>query len=198
MSLTQCIKQAKDFGVWLHERVNERRFPEGLRERMGHSILQHSEDIFDGIIVLLDNKLPGPVWSLARPMFEGYVRGFWLLNHASDAEIDQFFDGKCATLAPLLAKIPQGPDSGGEWIHANCKQNLMDFNGLTHGEAEHVYRRNREGSVEPSYPEQELESVVKFGNEVRIRIGCELFSLLNDEKSMEELSEKVHALRTDS
>src|SRR5438445_3693052 len=111
MALSQCIKQAKDLGVWLHERTNERKFPDGIRERAGHSILQLSEDIGDAIIVLLDAKLPGPALSLARPLFEGYVRGFWLLNHASDKQVHEFINGKCPNFPGLLASIPREADS---------------------------------------------------------------------------------------
>lgn len=196
MPLTQCIKQAMDFGVWLHERTNERKFPDGIRERAGLSILQLSQDIGDAIIILLDAKLPGPAMSLARPLFEGYVRGFWLLNHASDKQVHEFMNGKCLNFRSLLAAIPGDADSGGAWIHANSGQNLIAFHDLTHGGSEHVKRRNRDDSVEPSYPEQELESLVKFGNEIRIRIGVELLSRLNDEKAIEELHERAQTLRT--
>lgn len=197
MPLTQCIKQAKDFGVWLHERTNERRLHDGIRERVGLPILQLSEDIGDAIIVLLDAKLPGPALSLARPLFEGYVRGFWLLNHASDKQVHEFMNGKCPNFRGLLDAIPKDADSGGAWIHANSEKNLMAFHDLTHGGSEHVKRRNRDDSVEPSYPEQELESLVNFGNEIRIRIGVELLSRLNDEKAMEQLHERAQALRTE-
>lgn len=195
MYLTQCIKQAKDLGGWLHEWTNEREFPNGIRERTGHSILQLSEDIGDAIIVLLDNKLPGPAWTLARPLFEGYVRGFWLLNYASEKQIHEFLNGKCPRIRDLLAAIPKDADSGGAWIHANSNKNLTAFHDLTHGGSEHVKRRNRDDSVEPNYPEQELESLVKFGNEIRIRIGVELFSLLKDEEATKQLYEQVQAFR---
>lgn len=78
MPLAQCITQAKDFGVWLHERTNEKKYPDTYRNRIGHAMFQVTEDIADAIIVLLDAQvpLPGPAWSLSRPLFEGYVRGF--------------------------------------------------------------------------------------------------------------------------
>ena len=197
MPLAQRMKQAKDFGVWLHEKTNERKFPGGIRERTGHSILQLSQDISDAIIVLLDAKLPGPAWSLARPLFEGYVRGLWLLNFASDEQVNKFLNGKCPTFPCLLAAIGKDQASGGAWIHAISDKNLIAFNDLTHGGSEHVKRRDKDDSVEPSYSEQELESLVKFGNEIRIRIGVELLSRLNDEKAIEQLHERAQAFRTE-
>ncbi len=197
MSLSHSIIEAKDFGIWLHERTNNKRFPGGIRERTGHSILQLSLDIGDAIIVLLDAKLPGPALSLARPLFEGYVRGLWLLNYASDEQVNEFLIGKCPTFPGLLAAIGKDQESGGAWIHANSDKNLIAFHDLTHGGSEHVKRRNKDDSVEPNYPEQELESLVKFGNEIRIRIGVEFLSRLNDEEAIEQLHERALAFRAE-
>ena len=173
MALTQCIEEAKYFGIWLHGRVNEREFPDGTRERTGHSILQLAEDIGDAIIVLLEEpiNLPGPALTLARPLFEGYVRGFWLLNLASETEVQNFMKGICPTLGSLLNKIPRDTNSGGAWIHKMWKLNKTYFNDLTHGGSLHVQRRFTDDSVEPSYPEKELESLLKIGIEIRISIG---------------------------
>lgn len=193
--LSSTIQLAKDFGIWLHEKTNERNIPGELRERVGISILQHSLDIDDAIIVLLETKLPGPAMSLARPLFESYIRGVWLLAHASDEQVDAFVEGKCPSFFNISEDIGNGLESGGAWIHANRDANLTSFHNLTHGGSEHVIRRNKECSVEPAYPERELESLVRFGIEVRIRIGAEILALMNDEAAMEELREKAHTFR---
>ncbi len=197
MPLTHVIMQAKEFRIWLHNKTDGRRFPNGIRERTGHSILQLSEDISNAIVVLLDARLPGPALSLARPLFEGYVRGFWLLNFASDEHVNEFLDGKCPNFPGLLAAIGRDEETGAAWIHANSDKNLTSFHNLTHGGSEHVRRRNKDDSVEPNYPEQELESLVKFGNEIRIRIGAELLSRLNDEGAIHQLHEWAKAIRAE-
>ena len=195
MSLSQSIIQAKDFGTWLHEKTDDRDIPDGIRGRTGVSILQLSLDIDDAIIVLLEANLPGPAWSLARPLFEGYVRGFWILNYASDEEVEKFLNGKCPLFPGLLNAIGNDAESGGAWIHANKDANLNSFHDLTHGGSEHVKRRNNEDTVEPNYPEHELESLVKFGIEVRIRIGVELLSRMSDEAALEQLNDKAQTFR---
>jgi len=197
MPLAQHLNQAKDLGIWLHERTNEKRFPDGIRERTGLAIFQLTEDIADAIIVLLDAQMSGPALSLARPLFEGYVRGFWLLKCASDEQVLEFMNGKCPNFSGLLAAIPKGAESGGAWIHANSGKNLIAFHDLTHGGSEHVKRRIKDGSVEPSYPEHELESLVRLGNELRVRIGVELLSRMHDEEGVEKLHEWALVLRTE-
>jgi len=195
MSLLQSIKRAKEFGIWLHERTNDRKRSGGVRERTGESILQLSLDLDDAILMLLDARLPGPALTLARPLFESYVRGFWLLRLASDKEIKRFNNGKCPRFRDLLSVIDKDQTSGGAWIHANKNANWIFFNDLTHGGSEHVRRRNTQEAVEPNYPESELEALVRLAIEVRIRVGFDFLSLMDDEIGKEQLNEKAKNLR---
>lgn len=195
MSLRESIEQAKDFGIWLHEKTNDKPHTGGVRERTGESIYQQSLDIDDAILLLLEHQLPGPALALARPLFESYVRGFWLLRFASDKEIEQFNNGKGPDMKDLLPAIGNDPTTGSAWIHAAKEKNWWSFNDLTHGGSEHVRRRNTQDAVEPNYPEPELVALVNFGIEVRIRIGHDILCLMNDEVGKEQLSEKSANLR---
>lgn len=195
MSLFQSIKQAKEFSLWLHDRTNDRNISGGVRERTAGSILQHSLDLDDAILVLLEAQLPGPAQTLARPLFEGYVRGVWLLNFASDKEIEKFNNGKCPDFYIILDAIGKDRISGGAWIHANKNANWKSFHGLTHGGCEHVKLRNTQEAIEPNYPEPELEALIQLGIEVRIRIGAALLALMNDEIMLEQLNEKAKIFR---
>ena len=195
MSLLNFIALSKDLAIWLHGKANDKSMPGDIRVRTGISILQLSLDIDEAIIVLIESNLPGPALSLARPLFEGYVRGHWLLHYASDEEVDRFNNGKCPKFPNLLSAIGNDAETGGAWIHNNKNTNLNSFHDLTHGGFEHVKRRKKESSVEPNYPDQELESLVKFGIEVSIRIGAELLSLINDKVAMDELNEKAQTFR---
>jgi hypothetical protein len=58
-----------------------------------------------------------------------------------------------------------------------------------------VKRRITQDAVEPNYPEPELEALVRFGIEVRIRIGWDILCLMNDEIGKQQLSEKAEDLR---
>ncbi len=195
MALPALISQAKDLTLWLHEHTNEKDVPNTIRATTGLAIFQLAMDIADAIVVLLDARLPGPALSLARPLFEGYVRGHWLLHWASDTEIESFSNGICPKFPPLLKAIGTDAESGGAWIHANKTANLSAFHDLTHGGSEHVKRRITSTAIEPSYPESELEGLLKFGIEVRIRVGAELLSLIGNEVAIEELNQRALAFR---
>jgi hypothetical protein len=114
---------------------------------------------------------------------------------ASDEQISEFIAGRCPNFARLLAAIPKDAESGGAWIHANSAKNLRSFHDLTHGGYEHVKRRIGNDSIEPLYPEQELDALIKFENEIRVRLGCQLLSLLNDEEGMGSLNKHAQVLR---
>lgn len=195
MSLLQSINQAKELGIWLHERTNDKEHSGGVRERTGESILQLSLDLDDAILVLLEAGLPGPALTLGRPLFESYVRGFWLLRFASDEEIAEFNNGKGPGMDQLLKVIGNDPATGSAWIHAFKNLNWRFLNDLTHCGSEHVRRRNTQDGVEPNYPEPELEALVRFGIELRFRIGSDFLSLMNDEIVKDQLSEKAETFR---
>lgn len=195
MTLPALISEAKALTVWLHEHTNGKDVPNSVRATTGMAILQLSLDIADAIVILLEARLPGSALSLGRPLFEGYVRGYWLLRCASDSQIEAFNNGTCPKFPNLLKAIGTDPESGAAWIHANAKANMVAFHDLTHGGNEHVKRRMSSSGVEPSYPNVELEALVKLGIEIRIRIGAELLSLMNDKAATEELNRKASALR---
>jgi hypothetical protein len=195
MALPALISQAKELTRLLHQHTNEKGVPNTIRATTGVAILQLSMDIADAIVVLLDARLPGPALSLARPLFEGYVRGYWLLRCASDAEIESFNNGKCPRFPDLLEAIGSDAEWGAAWIHANQKANMVAFNDLTHGGSEHVKRRINSSGIEPGYPEAELEALMKFGIEIRIRVGAELLSLMGNEAAIEELNRWASAFR---
>ncbi|MGB1563225.1 MAG: DUF6988 family protein [Sinimarinibacterium flocculans] len=194
MALLILTSQVKEFSRWLYQKTNESDVP-ASQESTGLKILQLSLDIADAIIVLLENRLPGPALSLARPLFEGYIRGYWLLNVASSAEIKRFNSGECPSISNLLKAIGTDAESGAAWIHATKTANLASFHDLTHGGSEHAKRRATSAALEPNYPDHELERLVKFSAEVHMRVAAEVLALLGNEAALEELSVRAAAFR---
>ncbi|MBA5865372.1 MAG: hypothetical protein GDA67_01600 [Nitrospira sp. CR1.3] len=198
MSPLNLIKEAKDLGRWLHKRTNNRRYPGGVRARTAHAILQQTMDIDDAILLLLEARLPGPAYALARPLLEGYIRGIWIQHYASDKEIEKFSNGNSPDLPKILQAIGNDTLSGSEWIQNTKRANWKAFCDLTHGGSEHVKRRNTLHTIEPKYPQRELETLLRLGIEVRMRIGAEWLSLLKDEAAIGQLHEKAKRFRVSS
>lgn len=194
MSLSQAISRAKDLSTWLNVRTNGKGIQVNRRSQTGLGLLQHSLDVADAIIILLENKLPGPALALARPLFESYVRAIWILKCASDENIDQFLDnGRLPKFSKLLKAVDKKAKPQSAWIRETDKANMRQFHDFTHGGIQHVSRRLTDNAVEPRYPEQELEYLVGLGVEVSIRVGVEIFSLMNNRVATMQLYEKVGA-----
>ena len=102
LSLSRLISQAKGLSIWLHEKTNNRKIQVDRRSQTGLGLLQHSLDVADAIIILLENNLPGPALALARPLFESYARAIWISKCASDEQIIQFLKGKSPPPFPKL------------------------------------------------------------------------------------------------
>ncbi|MEQ1719738.1 MAG: hypothetical protein ABL887_01335 [Nitrosomonas sp.] len=152
MDLNKILGVAQDLSDEIHELTNGREYP----NKLGLALLQQSQDICDAIRILLEANLPGPAYALARPMRDAYVRGLWLLNHASDMEIEEFRKGEEQPgFGNLLKAIGNDEETGGAWIHKICEFNRQAFHDLTHGGIEHVERRTTIDSTEPNYPEDE-------------------------------------------
>ena len=192
--LAEAIAKAKCLSNWLHEQINAGEF-EGVRQQhWGSALLQHSWDVSDAIVSLVERNLPGPSWSLARPLCESFVRGIWILHCASDEDMERFQQGESPGLTKLLEGISSHRDASLHvvWLRATSA-NRDVFHDFTHGGIEHVLRRVSEDMVEPRYPERELEYLLGLSVEVYLRVGWELLSLMGDAGAKRQLFEKVES-----
>lgn len=146
---------------------------------------------------MINENLPGPAWALARSLLDSYVRGLWLLNHASDMEIKKFLEGKeLPKFDQLLSAIGNDEETGGAWIHKICELNRKDFHDLTHGGIELVLRRITDYSIEPNYPEDEQIRLMHIQIGIQFAIGYELLALANNLAGIEMLEETAQQYGT--
>ena len=197
MSLSQEISQAKNLMIWLHEKTNRSKLSHtGKKGLVGIALVQHSLDIADATIILLERDRPGPAWALARPLLESFVRGMWVLHCASDEQVKKLFRGQWPSFLDLLKdmKNNDGLRPNSEWIRAN-EANVPILHDFTHGGIEHVLRRIAGNVVESAYPEHEIVYLLGLGIEVNIRVGHELIVRMNDVEAIKELFHKASTIR---
>jgi hypothetical protein len=186
MALNQIIGITKKLSTWIHAQTNETDCP----CNPGLALLQQSQDICDAITILIDDNLPGPAWALARPMLDSYVRGLWLLNHASDKEIKKFLtENEMPGFNKLLNAIGNDEKTGGAWIHKICELNREDFHDLTHGGIEQISRRIADDSIQPTYPEEEQIRLMHIQIGIQFAIGYELLALTDSQAGIKKLDE---------
>lgn len=191
MKLNEIIEVAKDWRTWVLEHTNDTKVPNETRKKIGLAILQQSLDVGDSISLLMKANLPGPAFALGRPLIESYVRGVWLLNYASDEQIEKFMKGKCPHFSTLKNYIENDPDTVGAWIHAVMDKNLKSFHDLTHGGIEHAIRRVTEDSIEPNYPQEECVRLMRLQIEAQVNISTILLNMQQNEEGLKQLYEKT-------
>ncbi|MGV2870594.1 DUF6988 family protein [Colwellia sp. E150_009] len=188
MTIDRQLGYSKYVMKWVHENTNELSIKREMK-LYGVSLLQHSLDIGDAIIILVESNLPGPSLSLCRPLLESYVRGVWLLEVATESEIQKFIGGKCPNFPTLVSAIESSGDPAGKWIKETVDLNLKSFHDLTHGGIEQVARRFSEDAIEPTYPDDEVSNVLALASDIQMAVSARLLELANDTKALMDLVE---------
>ncbi len=173
-----------EFVEWLHERYHESTLEVGRQESVALATLQQAQDIGDGIACLVERGLRGPALALARPVFETYVYGHWLLVWANEDQVDRYLQDKGPKLGTIIKDHADDADGGGAWIYNTARANLKSFHSLVHGGASHYARRTSQGAIEPRYPDAEIERLLDFDLEVQMRIGFLLLTYRSDKTSL--------------
>ncbi|MCA9458220.1 MAG: hypothetical protein KC587_16260 [Nitrospira sp.] len=190
MNINEILQTAKEIGMWIHGKTNNISLPNDKRTVMGVALLQQALDITDAIVILFESNLPGPAWALARPMHESYVRGVWLLEHASETAVEDFEKGKCPRFPQLVDQIGDEPETGGAFIKGMTDLNIKSFHDLTHGGMEHISRRTTATAIEPNYSLEEVVRYLKVRNQYCLLIACFILQLANGHEAMEALEKK--------
>lgn len=191
MNLDQILRIAQELSMWIHERINEKE----VLEQDGLKLLQQSQDLCDAVRILIESNLRGPAHTLARPMFDAFVRGVWLFKCASDDDIEKFLTNDVPGNDRLLREIEKINEPLGAWIKKTSELNRNDFNDLTHGGIQHVKRRSGNNSIEPNYPDEELIRLMHIQIEIQFAIGEIFLDLRNDQEGLEKLYEMMRHYR---
>jgi len=195
MHSEEDLKKAEQFAVWLHQRTNGLVFSADDRVRIGAGCLHLAQEHYDAIIVLVKARLYGSAWALARLLLEAYVRGTWLLRHASQLDLENYMKGECPKFGPLIDAIGTEPETGGAWLAEIKNRYWSVLNEYTHGGASQVARRNTDDAIEPAFVEAELSALLAFAAEVATRVAAELFALAAQEPLLLQLREKAVEMR---
>lgn len=193
---TNLIQQSVDLAHWSHLRLNEQPFNASTRNQISLALFQHALDLTDATIILIQHDLPGPALALSRPMFEAYVRGLWVSKCADDAQVEHIReteDFQPWRVRELIEGLSKTATEEYEWIN-RINIEISTLNDMTHGGWSHISRRQSDGSIEPSYTPKDMNWLLAILIEVQIRVTCELFTLSEDVRALEELGSYVNKL----
>ena len=172
------VEDSKAITIWLQKKLDGIKIASDERTRTVagcfNTVLEHQV----AISILLENRLYGSAFALARSMFEGYVRGIWLNKCATDAEVTRFLKGRLDPTFQQLIKDIEKEDGYTVGVISNAKKaGWTTLNGFTHTGSVQVTRRNSEDFIESNYPESDIEAVAGFVNATALLAGVEVACL---------------------
>lgn len=172
------IEESKDIGLWLHRKLDGLDIPSDDRTRSAAGCFDISMEHQCAIAILLEAQLYGSLCSLARSVFESYVRGCWLKYCANESQVNMFLSSGFRVPFQSLIDEIEALDIDRTKVLSEAKNTGWDLlNDFTHSGAQHVMRRNTETSISPNYADDEIESVVKFVNALALISGYEVYNM---------------------
>lgn len=201
MSIDSRITEAKGIHIWLEQHINSlTSFNATDRLRLSVALFDLVHEHSKAVCLLLDrapaHRLTGSAFALVRPTFETFVRGLWLRHCATDSEIAGFAnDDKIdKKIDNLLQKIESkdGYDVG----VLSCIKNSVwrAMCSYTHGGQFQVVRRITTEGITPSYPDNEIEAVVRVVTGYALLAAYEVFDIASRKDLKELVVERVNTL----
>jgi len=160
------ISSACDLSAWISTKLYDVTINATIRNRVVAACFAVALDHFDAVLALLGRspKIYSSAFALTRLVFESYIRGMWLMNCATDDEIENFSKGtfELPKTPRMIAAIETAASFDGKQLsttYSNDWKHLCDY---THTGTLQVQRWNKLDSVEPNYSDDEAIDVVRF------------------------------------
>jgi hypothetical protein len=126
--------------------------------------LLHWSLIFEhhqGILVLLQQRLPAPAFALLRPLEEAFLRSF-VVMHGTDKQAEAIKNGKYKTQPEIIGnQIDQKLGLMKAHFGPSFKTKMPVLHGFTHGGKEQLVRQASGLDIVSSYTDDEISTLVK-------------------------------------
>jgi hypothetical protein len=143
---------------------------------MAGALFDQVHEHHKAVHLLLKNSFNGSALSLVRPMFETFVRGFWLRRCAPDQAIEKFKKDKLELKFELLIdEIEKQPDYRRAVLSKIKKQAWKTMCSYAHGGFHQAVNRLTSGFIQPRYAEGAKVEVVNFSSAVALLSAAENF-----------------------
>jgi len=192
----KSISTSEKIIQWADSKINTLEISSDDRPRIAASCFDIAIEHQKAIILLIANKLYGSAFALVRLLFEAYIRGLWLNHCASEKEIDKFKKGKIDKEFGQLIKEIENIDGYNVGVLSKAKQaGWKVLNSFTHSGFNQVVRRNTDSTIEPNYPEEEIEEAIIFTNALGLLSCLEISFLAKKNDLSIEILEKMTEIK---
>ena len=177
---------------WLGHSISECEMPGTLRVRVAASCLAIAQDHHHAIVALLDHSLFASSFALLRCEFEAYVRGEWLVQCATDEEVEAFSKGdEPPPIGRMLEALETTPAFAEKILTRIKASSWKAMCAYTHTGGLHVQRWGTGNVMEPSYEADEVQEALSFAETFGALAVVGIAYLANNEKTAEAVLAKV-------
>ena len=171
--------------LWLEDQASDTKIPisddsERVRTTLAFTLFQHTHITLYGVLVLLKSNVPSATFTLARPLFESYVRTVWTLECANTQKLNEIFDqnGTFPTLDTASNEVVRISQSHGPFIKL-VKKKLSVLHSWTHGDLLHLVHFFDGSNIRPNYSIlDQLDFLDSFVSPLLMLSGMELLERL--------------------
>ena len=185
------VRKSKALIQWMDQKIDGLEISSDDRTRISAACFDIALEHQKAIVLLIANKLFGTAFSLARLLFEAYIRGLWLAKCATDKELEDFKKDKLKKKFDTLIKEIERQDGFEEGILSKAKSaNWKAMNSYTHSGFFQAVRRNKDKTIEPNYAEDEILEVLGFSDAIGMLAALQIALMAGEEAFAKDLLER--------
>lgn len=155
----------KGFAIynWISHNLDDLILDRDKRTLISVGCLDQAIEHHVAICTLLKHQINGSAFALVRLVFEAFIRGVWLGNSATEAQINQYSNDKLDIKFGTLINDVQKIDGFESKLFEELKDQAWNaMNSYTHTGIMQVGRRFGKEFVYPSYKDEEIIEILKI------------------------------------
>ena len=186
--LEQILQESRDIHTWAISSLNGIPFPVNKRLLISIAAFDVVLDHFTGITALIEKRVYGAAFALARPLFETFVRAVWLKDCATDQDLlafekDEFSRG----CGQALKEIEQLESFKSGALSNLKKQAWSAMSSYTHGGFQQIARRVKGKTIDPNYTDEEIIEVLRLSQAFALMAFIQI-ALVAGRRDLEKLA----------
>ncbi|MBJ6799871.1 DUF6988 family protein [Geomonas propionica] len=187
--MSNLIQKSKSISAFIDDSIHGARISTGKRDLIAGGcfdvVLEHQKSI----TLLVEAHLFGSGFALLRAVFEGYVRGLWILYAASDEDVIKFFEDKVdISVAQMINKIEELPSFDVHVLSTIKGSSFSSMCSYTHGGWSQIGRRFNNKYIESNYSEEEVDEVLDFANILALLAAHEISKMTNNQDIVKKVT----------
>lgn len=195
MDIPEAVVRSEDLIRWINQSVNGLQFKSDLRSCLGAGCLDVALEHHRAVVLLVSKSIHASAFALVRPLFEAYIRGEWLLQWASDEQLEQFKADRHKVTFGQMIKDLESHEAFNNGVLSKAKQELWSWmNSFTHTGYEQVRRRNTPVGIAPSYKDEEVLQILGFADATVIMSVLGIAELVGKEELAQAALDRAIAI----